>query len=55
MDFITRQYIRASEVAAQSMTEYALIMAAVAVVAFVAYQALGTNISTMVHTLSTDL
>jgi len=35
----------------QTMAEYALIMAAVAVVALVAYNALGTQISSYVNTV----
>jgi len=35
----------------QTMAEYALIMAAVAVVALVAYNALGTQISSFVNTI----
>jgi Flp pilus assembly pilin Flp len=39
----------------QTMTEYALIMAAVAVVVFVIYQTMGTDIGTMVNGINTDL
>jgi len=55
MNFLTKAYIRAREQAAQSMTEYALIMAAVAVVAFAAYTTLGTKIVTLVNGISADL
>jgi Flp pilus assembly pilin Flp len=37
------------------MTEYALIMAAVAVVAFAAYTTLGGKITTLVNAISADL
>jgi Flp pilus assembly pilin Flp len=37
------------------MTEYAIILATIAVVAYVAYQGLGTNISTMVNQVASDL
>ena len=36
----------------QSMAEYALIMAAIAVAAMVAYGSLGTNVSTLVNNVS---
>ncbi len=39
----------------QSMTEYALIIAAVAVIAYVGYQALGTDINTVVNNIGHDL
>jgi Flp pilus assembly pilin Flp len=40
---------------AQTMTEYALILAAVAIVAYVTYQTLGTDIKTLVSSVATDL
>ena len=55
MEFITKMYVKAREEAGQSMTEYALIMAAIAVVCFAAYNTLGTNISSMVNTISGKL
>ncbi|MBF6567509.1 MAG: Flp family type IVb pilin [Candidatus Binataceae bacterium] len=39
----------------QTMTEYALILAAVAVAAFVAYQGMGSSISTMATKVGSDL
>ena len=39
----------------QTMTEYALIMAAVAVVVFVTYQTMGNDIGSLVNTINTDL
>ena len=55
MNFVTKLYIRMREHRAQSMTEYALIMAAIAVVAFAAYTALGTKISSLVNGVTSDL
>ncbi|HVN91403.1 MAG TPA: hypothetical protein VMT61_16435 [Candidatus Binataceae bacterium] len=39
----------------QTMTEYALIMAAVAVVVFVTYQSMGNDIGSLVNNINTDL
>jgi len=39
----------------QTMTEYALIMAAVAVIVFVTYQTMGTDIGSLVNSVNTDL
>jgi len=39
----------------QTMTEYALIMAAVAIVVFVVYQTMGTDIGSLVNGINTDL
>ena len=39
----------------QTMTEYALIMAAVAVVVFVTYQTMGNDIGSLVNTINKDL
>lgn len=39
----------------QTMTEYALIMAAVAVVVFVTYQTMGNDIGSLVSGINTDL
>jgi len=39
----------------QTMTEYALILAAVAVVVFVGYQAMGTTITTLLTTIDGKL
>ena len=39
----------------QTMTEYALIMAAVAVVVFVTYQTMGNDIGSLVNKINTDL
>lgn len=55
MSRIIRAYVRAREEAAQTMTEYALIMAAIAVVAFVAYTTLGGNVTSLVNQIANDL
>jgi Flp pilus assembly pilin Flp len=39
----------------QTMTEYALILAAVAVVVFVTYEVMGQDITNMVQTIDSDL
>ena len=39
----------------QTMTEYALIMAAVAVVVFITYETMGQNIGSLVNNVNTDL
>jgi len=39
----------------QTMTEYALIMAAVAVVVFITYQTMGQDIGSLVNKINTDL
>lgn len=39
----------------QTMTEYALIMAAIAVVVFVTYQTMGNDINTLLNKINTDL
>ena len=55
MDYLLKVFVRVREEAGQSMTEYALIMAAIAVVAMVAYTSLGTNVSTLVSNVSAKL
>jgi Flp pilus assembly pilin Flp len=39
----------------QTMTEYALIMAAVAVVVFITYETMGQDIGSLVNRVNTDL
>lgn len=39
----------------QTMTEYALILAAVAIVAYVTYQVMGQDIGSMVNTIDNAL
>jgi len=55
MRLFTKAYVRMTEREGQAMTEYALILAAVAVVAIVAYQALGTSVSGQVNAIVNDL
>ena len=55
MNHLLKIFVRAREEAGQSMTEYALIMAAIAVVAYVAYTALGTQVSTLVANVGAKL
>ncbi|HTT75954.1 MAG TPA: Flp family type IVb pilin [Candidatus Binataceae bacterium] len=60
MDALTKWYVRANELRrkwtkGQTMTEYALIMAAIAVVVYGAYVALGTDIQTKVQSVGADL
>jgi Flp pilus assembly pilin Flp len=60
MDFLTRGYVKASElrrkmVKGQTMTEYALIMAAIAVVCIAAYNTLGGKINTEIGSVTTAL
>jgi Flp pilus assembly pilin Flp len=56
MEFLTRLFVRAREWRrGQTMTEYALILAAVAVVVFVTYEVLGQDINSLVNTLDKDL
>jgi Flp pilus assembly pilin Flp len=55
MNNILGLYARIREQQGQSMAEYALIMAAIAVVAMVAYSALGGNVSTLVSNVSSAL
>lgn len=59
-EMITKVYIRLSEriqrqMKAQTMTEYALILAAVAIVAYVTYQTMGNDIGSMVNSIDTAL
>jgi Flp pilus assembly pilin Flp len=56
MNMITRMVVKAREFHhGQTMAEYALIMAAVAVVVFVGYQTMGTTITTLLGTVDTSL
>jgi len=55
MNFLTKAYVRVSEKAGQTMTEYALIMAAIAIVCFAAYNALGGDVSTLINNIAADL
>jgi Flp pilus assembly pilin Flp len=56
MDLIRRVYVRADELArGQTMAEYALILAAVAVVVYIGYQVMGTTITTLLSTVDGKL
>ena len=55
MDTILRTYVRIREASGQTMTEYALIMAAIAVACFAAYNLLGDDINTLVNKVKDDL
>jgi Flp pilus assembly pilin Flp len=56
MDLIRKLYVKANESArGQTMTEYALILAAVAVVVFVGYQTMGTTIGNLLTNVDTSL
>ena len=53
---ITKLYLKANDYArGQTMAEYALILAAVAIVVFVGYQTMGTTITTMLTGVDTNL
>lgn len=56
MDTIRSMYVRVQGLRrGQTMTEYALILAAIAVVVFITYQAMGTSINTMVNKVNSAL
>ena len=60
MEFLTTMYVQAREwhkglSKGQTMTEYALILAAVAVVVFVTYETMGNDISALVNRIDTEL
>jgi Flp pilus assembly pilin Flp len=60
MEFLTRLYVRVREFnkrlnKAQTMAEYALILAAVAVVVFVTYEVMGQDITARVNGIDSDL
>jgi Flp pilus assembly pilin Flp len=56
MEFITRMFVKVREAGrGQTMTEYALILSAVAVVVFVGYQTMGNTISGLLGTVDTKL
>jgi Flp pilus assembly pilin Flp len=60
MEFLTRGYVKLREfhkklTKGQTMTEYALILAAVAVVVFVTYEVMGQDIKNLVNAIDTDL
>ena len=60
MEFATRMFVKAREwhkglEKGQTMTEYALILAAVAVVVYITYKAMGNDITTLVTAIDSDL
>jgi Flp pilus assembly pilin Flp len=64
MNAIVRTYINGNErlhnvlcdcAKAQTMTEYALILAAVAIVAYITYQVMGQDIGSMVNNIDNGL
>ena len=56
MDKIIGMFVKAREFQkGQTMAEYALIMAAVAVVVFIGYQTMGTTITTLLGSVDTSL
>ena len=56
MELITKWYVRARESKkGQTMTEYALILSAVAVVVFAGYQTMGGDINTLLNSIDGKL
>ena len=56
MDKLTKLFVKMTEREnGQTMAEYALIMAAVAVVVFVGYQTMGSTITTLLTTVDGKL
>ncbi len=60
MEAIGERFVRAREWNArlskgQTMTEYALVTVAIAVVVFVVYEATGQDLSSLVNGINTDL
>ncbi len=60
METLTKAYVKVREYGkkltkGQTMTEYALILAAVAVVVFVTYEVMGQKITALVQAIDTDL
>ena len=60
MEFATRMFVKAREwhkslSKGQTMTEYALILAAVAVVVYITYKGMGNEIGSLVSSIDTDL
>jgi Flp pilus assembly pilin Flp len=55
-EMLTRMYLKVREYhKGQTMTEYALILAAVAIVVFITYEVMGQDISTLVNRIDTAL
>jgi len=56
MEWITRKYLSAREWSkGQTMTEYALILSAVAVVVYIGYQTMGGDIGTLLTAVDGNL
>ena len=56
MEKITRMFVKAREYQkGQTMAEYALILAEVAVVVFIGYQTMGTTVTTLLSTVDGKL
>jgi len=56
MEWITRRYLIAREWSkGQTMTEYALILSAVAVVVYIGYQAMGGDITSLLSSVDGNL
>ena len=56
MEWITRNYLLAREWhRGHTMTEYALILSAVAVVVYIGYQTMGTTITTLLTSVDNSL
>ncbi|HJU29641.1 MAG TPA: Flp family type IVb pilin [Candidatus Binataceae bacterium] len=56
MRFVTKVWAKAQELRrGQTMTEYALILAAIAIVVFVTYEVMGQDIGTLVNKVNSAL
>jgi Flp pilus assembly pilin Flp len=56
MDFITKMFVKAQNwQKGQTMTEYALILSAVAVVVYAGYKTMGTSITSLLTSVDTNL
>ncbi len=56
MEKITRLFVKVREYQrGQTMTEYALILAAVAVVVFLGYQTMGTTVKSVLNSVDSQL
>ena len=52
MDLVRKMYVKADAFArGQTMAEYALILAAIAVICFAGYQTMGTTVTTMLSSV----
>lgn len=56
MDFVTKLFVKAQNwQKGQTMTEYALILSAVAVVVYAGYKTMGTSITSLLTTIDGNL